>query len=216
MLRMRSAGSGTPRGVWNSSLDIKKGDTVSDRGGSFMALRDVAPGGQPPAVDTVNWMQLASGGGLIAGPAQLTANFAFALSAAALQDVTGMSLVIPAGSPTCEVVAKAPMIQFVFAAGATVGQQATLRLLLVDEGNVAIGQSIVRVTAAVAGASTHWQQSQVAADLAAIGAAKTIKLSGWLDTITNLTSCTLWAGAGTGTPPSTATLGPVKMDAKAR
>lgn len=204
-----------PRGVWNSGNTYAARDVVSFFTGSYMALNAIAAGGASPAVDTVNWMQLANGGGEIAGPVELTANFAFAMTAATLQDVTGMSLPIPAGAPAYEVLAEAMMVQFVFGAAATATTQATLRLLLVDEGNVALAESIIRINAGAASA-VQWGQSRVSRKMPATAAAKTVKLSGWLDSITNITSVTLWAGAGTGTPPGTATLGPVSMVARAR
>lgn len=207
---------GGPRGVWNSGTDYVKGDIVSYLTGSYMAIATtISAGGQSPAVSS-SWLQLASGGGEIAGPAELAANFVVPLQAGVLHDVTGMSLPIPAGSPRYEVEAEAPMVQFVFAAGSAAGNLATLRLLLVDEGNVALAQSIVRVTTAAAGAVTQWQQSRVSRKMAAAAAAKTVKLCAWLDTVANITSVTLWAGAGSGTPPGTATLGPASLVARAR
>lgn len=210
-----SSGTLAGRGVWNSGTAYAKGDIVSFLTGSYMALNAVNAGGQSPAVDTTNWMTLANGGGNIAGPAEITANYAPTMTAGVLFDVPGMSLAIPAGSPAYEVRAEVPMIQFVFAAGAVVGTQATVRLLLVDEANVAINQSVVRVSAGAASA-VQWQQSQVSRKMPATGTAKTIKLSGWLDTVANVTSVTFWAGAGTTTPPTTASLGPISMVARAR
>lgn len=211
------APGGNPRGIWNSGNDYVIRDIVSYLTGSYMLMVDSVPAGSPsPAVDTASWMQLASGSGDIAGPAELSANFAPAMTAGVLFDITGMSLAIPAGSPSYEVVAEAPMIQFVFAAGSGAGNLATLRLFLVDEANRALNQSVVRVTTGVAGAVTQWQQSRVSRRMPATATAKTIKLSGWLDTVANVTSITLWAGAGTGTPPGTGTLGPTILVARAR
>lgn len=204
-----------PRGPWNSGLTVTKGDVFTWLNASYMALNNVAPGGSSPSVDTTNYMYIGSGPIEIAGPAELTSNFVFALTAATPQDVTGMSLPIPAGSPAYEVLARAMMVQFNFGASATATTQATLRLMLIDEGNVVVGQSIIRVNAGAASA-VQWGQSRVEADMPATAVAKTVKLAGWLDTITNITSVTLWAGAGTGTPPSTGTLGKVSMKARAR
>lgn len=204
-----------PRGDWNSGLDIKRGDSVSYLTGSYAALVDIPPGGSSPAVDKARWMSLGSGGGEIAGPAEITANFVVPMVASQLFDVTSMSLAIPAGAPICEVVAEVPMIQFVFGAAAVAATQATLRLYLVDETGVALEQSIVRVNAGAANA-VQWQQSRVSRKLSASAVAKTVKLSGWLDSVANITSVTLWAGPGTGTPPGTSTLGPASMSARAR
>jgi hypothetical protein len=211
-----TTGSGVVgRNAWNSGNSYAPGDIVSYLTGSYLNILAVAAGGSSPAVDTTHWMVLPAGGGEVAGPAEITANFAFALTAGALQDVTGLSLAIPAGAPAYEVIADVPMVQFVFGASATATTQATLRLFLVDEGNVALAQSIVRINAGAASA-VQWTQSQVKRKLPATASAKTVKVSGWLDSVTNITSVTLWAGAGTTATPGTATIGPTSLVARAR
>lgn len=209
-----SAGGFNPRGVWNSSLSIKRLDVVSYLGNSYVAVADVATGGQSPAVDTANWMLHAAGGGEIAA-AEVTSNFVPTLTAATLTDIPGASIVVPAGVGTYEARASAPMIQVVFAAGATAGTQATVRLFLVDDANVAIAQSIWRVSAGAASA-VQWGQSRVERRMPATSTAKTIKLSAWFDTITNITSVTFWCGTGAGTPPGTSTIGPLTVSAVSR
>lgn len=204
-----------PAGIWDASLDVKKGDVLSYFGSSYVAKNDVPPGGQSPAVDTVNYQVNAAGGGEIAAPATLEVNFSPTLTAATAFDIPGLSLVIPAGAPAYRVEADLPMVQFIFGPSAVAATQGTLRLFLVDENNVVRAQSIARVNAGAASA-VQWMQARIRRPLPATASAKTIKLVGWLDTVTNISSVTIWSGDGTASPPSTAALGPSFIHALAR
>lgn len=209
-------GSGVrnPRGPWNSGLDIKRLDEVSFLNSSYAALQDIPPGGQSPAVDTASWMLIAGGVGDIAGPAEVTANYAPTL-AVGLFDVPGASIVIPAGAGPYEVSADVPAIQIIFGASATASSLGTVRLFLVDEHNVVLNASFFRTPAGGPNA-VLWGQGRVKKRMPATAVAKTIKLSGWLDSVTNIASVTLWAGPGTSTPPSTSSVGPISIVATPR
>lgn len=209
-------GSGVrnPRGPWNSGMDVKRLDEVSYLNGSYAALHDIPPGGQSPAVDTANWMVIATGKGDIAGPIELQANFSPTL-AVGLFDFPGMSMVIPAGSGLYEAEADVPAIQIIFGAAATAATLGTVRLMLIDENNVVLNTSFFRTSAGGASA-VLWGQGGVKRKMPATPTMKTIKLSGWLDSITNIASVTFWAGPGTSTPPSTSSVGPTSLVASSR
>lgn len=85
------------RGPWSGGTAYTARDGVSWLGGSYVALNNVGAGSINPAANPTDWLQIASGGGVIASSIYSGADIALINNGGA--DIPGVVLSVPAGSP---------------------------------------------------------------------------------------------------------------------
>jgi hypothetical protein len=130
----------TPRGPWSPGNSYAARDEVTWLGSTFQALNAVAVGGSNPGIDSANWFVTRQGGGEIARAEQVASQNLGTATAGAWTDLTGLSIVVPAGAPAFLLEAFMPGLTFNGGAANVAGDTVAIGLYVRDETGALVAQ----------------------------------------------------------------------------